>query len=143
MGAQLGALPKLPGAIPGAPVVPSKPAEPTPEEKEKKLRRVKQAKSLADMFGVAYAAGDVYVTRKILEPKYDLPQFNTRQVNDLADSFRDAVTESFGDREIGPWTMVLLLTFGIPISMWLQAKRKPTLEKKPDLRSVPPAPSPT
>jgi hypothetical protein len=110
-------------------------------EKDKEAR-LKRAKSLAELLGVGYSAGVVYTARKQLAKRdYDVPRSNIKQNNMLADEFRDAITETFGDREVGSWTMVLLLTLGIPLSLWLQAEKKKPAQlpngQQPNLRTVP------
>jgi hypothetical protein len=111
------------------------------ETKEKKEKRLKQAKSVAEMIGIAWVSADIWVARNFLESRYEeVPKPNVKQNNDLADAVKDALAESFGDREIGKWTFVFLMTIGIPLSMWLQS-RKPKerikAEAKPNLQSVP------
>jgi len=133
----------LPDPINPQPVTPAppKPAEPTKEEIEKKERRAKNARSLMDMAGIAGAAGDVFMARKLCEMVDKEPvKPDPKQVGDLRDSIKDALTEMFGDSEISPWQMAILLALGIPISMLLQSPKRKRLsepEKKPELKSVP------
>jgi len=97
-----------------------------PDEAAKKQRRAKNAKSLMDLGGIAFAAGDVMLGRKLCEAVDKEPVTpDPKQVNDLRDSFKETLTEWFGDSEISPWKMTLLLAIGIPISMLIQSKRKP------------------
>lgn len=113
------------------------------DEQEKKDRRAKHAKSLMELAGVGYAAGTVMVSKKwVKATRNNEPvKVNPKQVNDLADSTRDTLIEFFGDRDIKPWHMVLLLTLGIPMSMWLQTPQGPMKEDEKTepnkLRSVP------
>ncbi len=129
------------GMNPPTPPVIEMPKLPTAEETEKKLRRAKNAKSLMELVGVGWAGGTVWLGRKTCE-RFDKepPMPNTRQVNDLADCTRDTLTDYFGDREIQPWMMMLLLTIGIPVSMMFQAKPRkslPAQQNDRDLKSVP------
>lgn len=103
---------------------------PTPaaskEVAEKRAARAKQAKSLMEMVGMGAAMGDVMLGRKLCEKAGKEPvKPNPTQVNDLADATRDTLTEWFGDREIKPWQMMILLGLALPVSMLIQAKPKP------------------
>ncbi len=126
-------------AIANKPVV----VEPSKEEIEKKERRAKNAKSLMDLAGIAGAAGDVLLGRKLCEAVQKEPvKPDQKQVNDLRDSIKEALTEMFGDSEISPWKMAILLALGIPISMLIQSPKKKLPENqpanaKPDLKTVP------
>lgn len=122
------------------------PAPDDKEEKEKKERRAKHAKSLMELAGVGWAGGTVMVSNRWVKGMGKEPvKVNPRQVNDLADSTRDTLIEWFGDRDIKPWHMMLILTLGIPMSMYLQSpKSKEQLEKEarekagaPNLKAVP------
>lgn len=111
-------------------------------EREKKDKRAKHAKSLMELAGVGWAAGTVAVSKKWVTGSGREPvKVNPRQVNDLADCTRDTFVEMFGDRDIKPWHMMLLLTMGIPMSMWLQSPKRETDKDKskeePKLKSVP------
>jgi len=105
--------------------------ETTKEADEKRIKRAKHAKSMAEMGGIAYAAGDVWLARRITSAAGKEPvKPNPTQVNDLADVTKDMITEWFGDRDIKPWQMMLLLSFGIPIAMLLQSpKAKPKADE--------------
>jgi len=122
------------GAPPAEPPISIAPPSPLDSE------RTKNAKSLCELFGVAYAAGVVYSANSFLEPRYEnVPKPSKKSVNDLADNFKKALVDLFGDREVGPWTMVVLLTLGIPIAMWIQSdkpKTKIPSESPPPLKSV-------
>jgi hypothetical protein len=48
---------------------------------------------------------------------------DSKELKKLADNVKDGITETFGDTEVGPWTMVFLLTFAIPFSMFLQSRK--------------------
>ena len=138
---------KLPEVSPetvrvGAP--PAAPAGPGPGPDPVKLERKGNAKSLAELIGLGGALGPAMLANKFLEPRYEyVPKPSKKHMNDLANEITAAITESFGDREVGHWTMVILLSIGIPISMWIQAsgpKKKvepsPPAEREP-LQSVP------
>ena len=131
-------IPKLPDAAAISKII-DKPPEPTREEIEKKERRAKNARSLMDLAGIAGAAGDVMLARKLCERVGKEPvKPDTKQVNDLRDSIKETLTELFGDSEISPWKMMILLAIGIPLSMLIQSpkKKEPDPEKKPDLKAV-------
>ena len=120
--------------------VPTTPPVVDKDEQEKKERRAKHAKSLMELAGVGWSAGTVMVSKKWVAASGREPvKVNPRQVNDLADSTRDTLIEWFGDRDIKPWHMMLILTLGIPMSMYLQSpKVKEENKKEPEkLRSVP------
>lgn len=111
------------GIKPG-PTIPLPATVLTAEEQEKKAARAKNAKSLMELVGVAGAAGDVMLGKKACEFFDKDPSVNPspRQVNDLADSIKETLTGWFGDREIKPWQMMMLLAIGIPAAMVIQAK---------------------
>jgi hypothetical protein len=95
------------------------------EKQDKKDRQAKSAKSLMEMIGIAGAAGDVLLARKLCEKANKDPvKPNPTQVNDLADSIKGTLTEWFGDRDIKPWQMMILLALGIPMTMLIQSKKK-------------------
>lgn len=125
-------IPKVDGATPT-------PATPTLEQKldsNTKGKRAAQAKSLMELVGVAFAAGDVWVGRRLCDAiDSDAVMPNQRQVNDLRDVTTETLTEMFGDKEVKPWQMMILLALGIPLSMLLQSpKKKP--KELPKLTSV-------
>lgn len=92
---------------------------------ENKLRNAKQAQSLMEMIGIAGAAGDVMLAVKITEGAGKDPvKPNPKQVNALADSLTDTLKGWFGDRDIKPWQMTILLGLGIPLTMLIQSKKK-------------------
>ena len=109
------------------------------EEERKKLKRTKDAKSLMELAGVTWAMGSVWAGRKLCERTgREAPTPDKGQVNDLRDVTRDTLTEWFGDHEVKPWQMMILLSLGIPFSMFLQARRLPQAEvDKSKLKSVP------
>lgn len=121
-------------------VAPTAIKEESAEDREKKERRAKNAKSLMDLAGIAGSAGVVIVARRLTEAADKDPvKPDTKQVNDLRDSARETLTEWFGEKEVAPWQMTILLSLGIIASMLLQSprKKKPELaEAKPDLKSV-------
>lgn len=134
----IGPLPKVDtSAQPG---VNQAPKVETSEEKEKKEKRAKNAKSLMELAGIAGAAGDVLLARKLCERAHKEPvKPNPKQVNDLAESIKDTLSDMFGDRDIKPWQMMILLALGIPMAMLIQSpKKKPEKEEngKPQLKSV-------
>lgn len=135
----------------GAPgAAPPVPPPPTPEQlaaravdDARQAERKRQAKTVAEMIGLGVTAGEIFVVRKALEARYeDVPKANPKQMNEMANAIRDGIAESFGNREVGPWTMALMLAIGIPVGMWLQSsKPRPKIEEPtkvgPGLTSVP------
>ncbi len=124
--------PKLPPPTPGA--VPT-PTAPPPDAAEKR----KNAESLAQIFGMGYTAIVVRKSTAFLEDRYEtVPKTDPKTARSLADNFKKGITDTFGDREVGPWTMVILLTIGIPLTMWIQASGPKKMEEKkpPHLQSV-------
>jgi hypothetical protein len=106
------------------------PATPTPEEIEKKEKRTKNAKSLMDLVGVGVSIGDVMLGRKLCEAvDKDPVKPDPKHVNDLRENTREALKELFGDSEIEPWKMAILLALGIPLAMLIQSPRKKHPEK--------------
>ncbi len=106
-------------------------------ESEKKVKRAKQAKSLMELAGVSWAAGSVWAGKRMTEASgKDAVNPNPKQVNDLADCTKETFVEWFGDRDIKPWQMMVLLTLGIPLSIFIQSPKK---KQKPqaELKSVP------
>jgi hypothetical protein len=90
-----------------------------------KAKKAKQAQSLMELTGLGWAAGTVMLGRKLTERAGKDPvKPSPRQVNDLADSAKDTLTEWFGDRDIKPWQMTILLTLAIPASMLIQSPKK-------------------
>lgn len=119
--------------LPGAPI--------TADQAKKK----KRAESLAGMMGTGATMGIVYGSRKWIESGDAVPpKPDTTHTKDLAESIKDGITSTFGDREVGPWTMALLLAITIPVSMKLQARKLTPEEieerdkkRKTALRSIP------
>lgn len=114
------------------------------EEAAKKAKRAKNAHSLMELAGVTWAAGSVWAGRKLCDNTgREAGKPNQTQVQDLRDVTKETLTEWFGDHEVKPWQMMILLSFGIPISMFLQAPRKPQSKidaekaEKANLKSVP------
>jgi hypothetical protein len=107
---------------------------------EEKAKQSKFAQSMCEMLGMGWATADVALARKITENVGKIPANpNPKQVTDLADSAKETFQGWFGDREIKPWQMMILLSISIPMSMLLQSKPKPKEEqtKEPNLKSVP------
>lgn len=135
-------IPSIP-IIPDA-VVPPKSPEEQKEEREKKERNTKNAKSLMDLVGLGVAVGDVMIGRKLCEAvgKDEIAKPDPKHVNDLRENTREALKELFGDSEIEPWKMAILLALGIPLAMLIQSKSKPKPKeeengKAGNLKSVP------
>ncbi len=105
---------------------------------EEKKKKTEHAQSLMELFGIGWAAGTVMVGRKITENiGNEVVNPDPKQVRDLRDSFKDTVTQWFGDKEIKPWQMTVLLSIGIPLTMVIQSKKKKPDETKANLKSVP------
>lgn len=118
---------------------PTKPSEILPPEKKKEIKN--RSDSLAGFVGLGWAAGTVIVGKKVADAAgKDTSAYkpNPKQMNDLADSVKDTIASWFGDREIKPWQMALLLTIAIPTTMLIQCPNKPP-ESLPsgNLKSVP------
>jgi len=111
------------------------------EETEKKLKRAKNAKSIMELAGVCWASGSVWAGRRVCEKTGRVPVTpSTEQVRDLRDVTKETFAEWFGDNEVKPWQMMILLSFGIPISMFLQSPRRKLTDEeraKSSLKSVP------
>jgi hypothetical protein len=124
---------KLGGATPPPPIdTPKVEAPPTvpvdPKTEKAKEQNAARAKTLCEFFGVAWAAGDVWIAKKITtsvgkEPCNPSP----KQVTELAKATQNALVEMFGDLEVGPWTMALLLSLALPISMLIQSPKRKAL----------------
>lgn len=133
--------PATPGAAPLIGVKPLPTAQISAEAAKKKRR----AESLAGMIGTGATMGIVYGSRKWIESGDAVPpKPDQKHTNELADSLKDGITSTFGDREVGPWTMALLLAITIPVSMKLQARKLTPEEieerdkkRKTALRSIP------
>ena len=94
------------------------------EKEESRAKRASKAKSLAEMIGMAGAMGDVMLATRITEAAGKVPvKVISTQVKDLADSLKETIVEWFGDRDIAPWQMTILLALGIPLTMLLQSKK--------------------
>ncbi len=110
---------------------------PAKELEEKRVKRAKQAKSLMELAGISFAAGDVWLARRVCDRAGKEPvNPNPRQVNDLAEVTKETLAEWFGDREVKPWQMMFLLAIGIPISMLIQSPKK-AKDSEAKLKSVP------
>ncbi len=113
---------------PGPPLAGDLPHElPDPEEERKAKANRERAKTLCEFLGVAWAGGDVWLARKMTRSLGKDPvNPSQKQVNKLADAGQEALASLFGDREIGPWTMAMLLSISLPVAMILQSpKAKP------------------
>jgi hypothetical protein len=115
------------------------------EAAAKQVERKKYAKSLMELAGHGYAVGVVMGSQRFVTSTGRVPvKPSPKQVTDLAEVTRDTLSEWFGDHEVKPWIMMVLLTVGIPLSMWIQspkAKAKqietsPESENPSGLRSV-------
>ena len=120
------------------PVVPQ---QPSAEEEAKRERRLSNAKSLMELGGVTWAMGSVWAGRKLCERTgREAPMPSKTQVKDLQEVTQETLIDFFGnDVGLKPWQLMILLSLGIPFSMFLQARKLPPSEdKKADhLKSVP------
>jgi hypothetical protein len=130
--------------IPNAPQatkVGTQPALSAPDNAEMvatKAKRAKQAKSIMELAGISFAAGSVWVGRRITAAaEKDCVNPNPTQVKDLAEVSKETFTEWFGDYDIKPWQMMFLLAAGIPLSMFIQSPKKKKVMPQPDLKAVP------
>lgn len=106
------------------------------EEAGKKVKRAKQAKSIMELAGVSWAAGSVWVGRRIAIARDKDPVLpSPRQVNDLAEVTKETFIDWFGDTNVKPWQMMFLLTIGIPLSMYIQSPSRK--RERADLKAVP------
>jgi len=123
----------------GIGIQPSTPTTAKPDDEEIKRKR-KMAMGLADFAGTAWATGTVYASRRICDNADKKPlNPDPKQVQNLAESVKDTIQGWFGDKEIKPWQMALMLTFGIPIVMLIQSppKEKGAQAETRPLKSVP------
>lgn len=110
---------------------------------KKQSERNTNAKTLTELIGLGAAAGTAISATKFLEARYEVvPKPSKKHLSELADNVQKGLSDMFGDREVGPWTMALLLILGIPIAMWLQSsepkkKTEATTAEKANLASVP------
>jgi hypothetical protein len=108
----------------GIPTADAKPETPKVDDKKAEENR-KRAKSLCEFLGIAWASGDVWLARKMTTSLGKDPLNPSKsQVNTLADAAQTALTDLFGDRQVGPWTMAILLSIALPVSMMLQSPPK-------------------
>jgi hypothetical protein len=135
MGVAMGVDPPLPETTPfpePAPIVDT-------EAEKKREASMARAKSLCEFFGIAYAGGVAFGSKKLcafidLEPVNPSPKNVTELGKAACTAFQDLV----GDWEVGPWTMLLLLSIAMPTSMILQSpKRKALPGKTPDSSPLP------
>ena len=114
---------KLGIPAPGEPVPPTTTALAVRDEN--KARKAKQADSLMEMIALGAGAGVVMGGVKLCEIRDKVPvKPNPKQVNDFTDSTAETLRGWFGDRDIKPWQMMILLGLGIPLTMLIQAKPK-------------------
>jgi hypothetical protein len=107
------------------------------DQQAKQAKRAKQAKSLMELAGISWAAGSVWAGRRLTAAaEKDPVNPNPTQVKDLAEVSKETFTEWFGDYDIKPWQMMVLLSVGIPLSMFIQSPKKKKLPQ-PDLKAVP------
>jgi len=106
------------------------------EAAEKQARRRQYASTFSELLGSGYAMGVGMVARRTRDAdKYDVVKPSPKHLTSLADCTAEGIRESFGDREIGPWTMCGMMTIGIILSVFLQSTPKKV--DKPELKSVP------
>jgi hypothetical protein len=130
------------------PIDPNAPKPPSVTEQDAKVkeiqeRRKKTAKSLAELMGHGYTAAIVMGSTRFVKSTGREPvKPSPKQCTDLAECTKDTITEMFGDHEVKPWIMMVMLSIGIPLSMWIQSpKVKQQLPQSPEqstgLRAVP------
>lgn len=103
-----------------------------------KAKRAKQAKSLMELAGISWAAGSVWVGRRVTDASgRDPVNPSPTQVKDLAEVTKETFVEWFGDYDLKPWQMMFLLSFGIPLSMFIQSPKKKSKTLPEHLKSVP------
>lgn len=124
-------LPPVNPDVPPIPVV--DPDEAAKREKQKK-QNIENAKSLCEMLGIGWAAADVWAGNRIIEWRGKEPvKPAPSQVKGVANAMSIALQSTFGDMEVGPWTMCFLLTLALPCAMVMSAtKDKPKLEPSTD-----------
>lgn len=133
--ANLGVPPPPPPIPEGAP---PEPAPPDPDEAAKREKQKKQnlenAKSLCEMLGIGWAAADVWAGNRVIEWRGKEPvRPAPSQVKGVANAMSIALQSTFGDMEVGPWTMCFLLTLALPCAMVMSAtKDKPKVEPSTD-----------
>ena len=127
---------------------PSDPTKPVvtedPKIKETLERRKKTARSMMELVGHGYAVGVVMGSTRFVKSTGREPvKPSPKQVTDLSECTKDTLAEMFGDHEVKPWIMMVLLTIGIPLSMWIQSPKAPkpverseSQENRPNLSSV-------
>jgi hypothetical protein len=102
-----------------------------------KAKRAKQAKSLMELAGISWAAGSVWVGRRVTDASgRDPVNPSPTQVKDLAEVTKETFIDWFGDYDLKPWQMMMLLSLGIPLSMFIQSPKK-KVKPQADLKSVP------
>lgn len=110
------------------------------KDAEIQAARKKYAKSLMELVGTGYASGIVMGSRRVVSNFGKEPcKVDAKQVKDLAEVSSDTFKELLGDMEVKPWIMMILLSLGIPISMWIQSPKRQIEQasQSPELKSVP------
>ena len=116
------------GVPPPLPVNPE-PLPAPPVDEKKRAEDKERAKSLCEFLGIGWAAGDVWLAKKMtLAIGKDPANPSISQVNNLAKAGKTAFVDLLGDLEVGPWTMLMLLSIALPASMMIQSRALP---KKP------------
>lgn len=114
-------IPRIEGANPAL----AAPVKVDPVEVIKKAKLAGQAHSLAETIGLGMGWAVVNGGKKICERVDKIPpRANPDQVNALVDNTSATFKDMFGDREVKPWQMMILLGLSIPLSMLMQAKDK-------------------
>jgi hypothetical protein len=113
-------------------------AEQEAQKVEIQKRRRRYASTLCEMVGYGYAMGVGMVSANVRDPaEFDVVKPSPKHIGDLGECSKEALESTFGDKEIGPWTMTFLLSIGIPLSVFLQSRRKKKPDARVDLKSVP------
>ena len=96
-----------------------------PDDPLKKEKARKQAQSLMELAGIGWTAGSVWAGRKITERAGCEPVNPSKEhVKQLSTATQETLTDLFGDTEVKPWQMMILLTLAIPVSMLIQSPKK-------------------
>lgn len=115
-------------------VNPTIPIAPTPLSKEEKAAQDKvenhklvnntRAKSLCELAGVAWVGATVWSGGKLCDMlDCERVKPNTMMGAELKKTTYETLVETFGDMEVKPWIMWILLSLGIPIAMVVQARK--------------------
>jgi len=112
------------------------------EKREKDIAAKARIETLCEFFGVAIASADAWASRRLTEAIGKVPNKPSIQnMNKVADAWEDALTASFGNRKIGPWTLALLVTIAMPVSMMLTSPAKPKEIEAPPKPVTPAGPA--